>query len=323
MNPMSDHKRKVLVTGGAGFIGSHVADAYVELGDHVWVVDNLSRGTRENVNHKVEFIEMDITDPGLRDLFREVRFELVNQHAAQADVRYSVDYPARDASVNVLGLINVLEGAREVGTKRFIYVSSGGVVYGEPEYIPIPESAPKTPLSPYGITKLLGEYYLRYYREVHGLECVTLRYANVYGPRQDPHGESGVVAIFCDRLQTGEKLAIFGDGEQTRDYIYIKDVVSANLKASNMDLNQEYGLDSTAFNVGTGISTSLNDLANLLEDIADNHTGRTYLDERYGEIRNNTLDISRFTDLGWEPRHTLRDGLVETLDFIANQRNGS
>jgi UDP-glucose 4-epimerase len=323
MNPVSDHKRRVLVTGGAGFIGSHVADAYVALGDRVWVVDNLSSGIRENVNHKVEFIEMDIADSALRDLFREVRFELVNQHAAQVDVRYSVDYPTRDASVNVLGLINVLEGAREVGTKRVIYVSSGGVIYGEPEYIPIHESAPKIPLSPYGVTKLLGEYYLRYYREVHGLEYVTLRYANVYGPRQDPHSESGVVAIFCDRLQAGEKLTIFGDGEQTRDYIYIRDVVSANLKASNMSLSQEYGLDSVAFNVGTGIGTSLNDLADLLGDIAENHTGRIYLDERSGEIRNNTLDISRFTDLGWAPRHTLRDGLVETFDFIVNQRNGS
>ncbi len=307
------------MTGGAGFIGSHVADAYVARGDRVWVVDDLSSGVRDNVGPEVEFIEMDIADPALRDLFREVPFDLVNQHAAQIDVRLSVADPARDAAVNVLGLINVLEGARGAGTKRIIYVSSGGVVYGEPEEVPTPESAPKLPLSPYGVTKLSGEHYLHYYREVHGLEYVALRYANVYGPRQDPHGEAGVVAIFCDRLQSGEELTIFGDGEQTRDYVYVKDVVSANLRASDMTLSREPDLDSVAFNVGTGTGTSVNRLADLLESIAADHPGRIYRAERPGELRHSTLDVSRFADRGWAPRHALKDGLRETFNFIANR----
>ena len=308
------------MTGGAGFIGSHVADAYLARGDRVWVVDDLSSGVRENIGPEVEFIEADIADPALRDLFREVRFDLVSQHAAQIDVRVSVVDPARDAGVNVLGLLNVLEGARETGTKRIIYVSSGGVVYGEPDRIPTPESAPKLPLSPYGVTKLCGEHYLHYYREVHGLEYVALRYANVYGPRQDPHGEAGVVAIFCDRLQSGEELTIFGDGEQTRDYVYVKDVVSANLRASDMTLSRGPGLDSVAFNVGTGTGTSVNRLADVLESIAHDHPGRIYRGERPGEVRHSALDVSRFAEQGWAPRHALKNGLRETFNFIANRR---
>jgi UDP-glucose 4-epimerase len=322
MTTVSESAKKVLVTGGAGFIGSHVAEAYVARGDRVWVVDDLSSGVRENVSPDVEFVEMDITDPALRDLFREVGFDLVSLHAAQIDVRTSVSDPARDAGVNILGLLNVLEGAREAGTKRVIYVSSGGVIYGEPEEIPTPESAPKLPLSPYGVTKLSGEYYLHFYQEIHGLEYVALRYSNVYGPRQDPHGEAGVVAIFCDRLQSGEELTIYGDGEQTRDYVYVKDVVSANLRASDMTLNREPDLDSVAFNVGTGTATSVNRLADVLESIADDHPGRIYRGERPGELRHSTLNVSRFADRGWAPRHSLKDGLRETFDFIANRRNG-
>ena len=193
-------KRNVLVTGGAGFIGSHVADAYLAAGDAVWVVDNLSSGRRVNVPDGAEFVELDIRDEAIRNLFREVRFDIVNHHAAQIDVRVSVADPAKDASINLLGLLNLTEAAIEVGTRRVIYVSSGGVVYGEPEQIPTPESAPKLPLSPYGVTKLSGEYYLNYYRRIRGLEYVALRYSNVFGPRQDPHGEAGVVAIFCNRL---------------------------------------------------------------------------------------------------------------------------
>lgn len=319
---MSESGRKVLVTGGAGFIGSHVTDAYIARGDRVWVVDDLSSGRRSNVHAEATFLEMSISDPALRDLFREVRFDLVSLHAAQIDVRMSVEDPARDASVNVLGLLNVLEGAREARTKRVVYVSSGGVVYGEPESIPTPETAPKLPLSPYGVTKLSGEHYLHYYREVHGLEYAVLRYANVYGPRQDPHGEAGVIAIFCNRLQAGEELTIFGDGEQTRDYVFVKDVVSANLRASDMTLKPGPGLDSVAFNVGTGTGTSVNRLADLLEGIAENHPGRVYRGARQGELRHSTLDISRFADRGWAPRHALKDGLRETFHFIAKQ-NGA
>ena len=320
---MSDATQKVLVTGGAGFIGSHVVDAYLERGDRVWVVDDLSSGCLANVNSKAEFVETGIEDPALRGLFRDVGFDLVSLHAAQIDVRTSVADPARDASINVLGMLNVLEGARETGTRRIVYVSSGGVVYGEPEEIPTPEGAPKQPLSPYGVTKLSVEYYLHYYRVVHGLEYVALRYANVFGPRQDPHGEAGVVAIFCDRLQSGEELTIFGDGEQTRDYVYVKDVVSANLLASEMVLKPAPNIDAVAFNVGTGVGTSVNRLADVLESIAEDRPGRVYREPRAGELRHSTLDVSRWAERGWSARHTLKDGLRDTFHFIANQKIGA
>ena len=319
---MSDSGRRVLVTGGAGFIGSHVVDAFLERGDHVWVVDDLSSGRLANLNPKAEFLEMGIEDPSLPDLFKEVGFDLVSLHAAQIDVRTSVSNPAKDASINILGLLNVLESARETGTRRIVYVSSGGVVYGEPELIPTPESSPKRPLSPYGVTKLSGEYYLHYYQEIHGIEYVALRYSNVYGPRQDPHGEAGVVAIFCERLQSGDELTIFGDGEQTRDYVFVKDVVSANLLASDMGLNPEPDIDAVAFNVGTGSATSVNRLADVLERIAGDHPGRVYREERAGELRHSTLDVSRFAERGWAARHTLEEGLRETFHFIADQKIG-
>ena len=320
---MSDPTRNVLVTGGAGFIGSHVVDAYLERGDRVWVVDDLSSGFLANVNEKAEFVEMGIQDPDLRGLFRDVGFDLVSLHAAQIDVRTSVADPTRDASINVLGMLNVVEGARESGTRRIVYVSSGGVVYGEPEEIPTPERAAKLPLSPYGVTKLSGEYYLHYYEVVHGIEYVALRYANVFGPRQDPHGEAGVVAIFCERLQSAEELTIFGDGEQTRDYVYVKDVVVANLLASEMILKPGPDIDAVAFNVGTGVGTSVNRLADVLESIAENRPGRVYREARAGELRHSTLDVSRFAERGWAARHTLEDGLRETFHFIAHQKIGA
>ena len=320
---MSDPTRNVLVTGGAGFIGSHVVDAYLERGDRVWVVDDLSSGSLANVNEKAEFVEMGIQDPDLRGLFRDVGFDLVSLHAAQIDVRTSVEDPARDASINVLGMLNVVEGARESGTRRIVYVSSGGVVYGEPEEIPTPERAAKLPLSPYGVTKLSGEYYLHYYEVVHGIEYVALRYANVFGPRQDPHGEAGVVAIFCERLQSAEELTIFGDGEQTRDYVYVKDVVVANLLASEMILKPGPDIDAVAFNVGTGVGTSVNRLADVLESIAENRPGRVYREARAGELQHSTLDASRFAERGWAARHTLEDGLRETFHFTAHQKIGA
>ncbi|TVP78308.1 MAG: NAD-dependent epimerase/dehydratase family protein [Gemmatimonadales bacterium] len=321
--PADDAPRRVLVTGGAGFIGGHVAEAYLRQGDHVWVVDDLSSGQEENLPEGATFVRMDVADPALRELFREVRFDLVNHHAAQIDVRMSVSEPARDAQTNILGLLNVLEGAREVGTARFIHISSGGVVYGEPEERPTPESAPKRPLSPYGVSKLTGEYYLDYYRVVHGLDPVTLRYSNVYGPRQDPHGEAGVVAIFSKRLLAGEELLVFGDGEQTRDYVYVEDVVRANLLAADVRLPDRAGIDARAFNVGTGVETSVNRLADTLEGVAGRRPGRSYRAPRKGELRNSALDASRIQELGWSPRHSLADGLRETFRYIERQSQTS
>jgi UDP-glucose 4-epimerase len=319
---MTRSKRNVLVTGGAGFIGSHVADAYLAAGDDVWIVDNLSSGRRENVPAGAELVELDVRDPAIRNLFREVRFDLVNHHAAQIDVRSSVADPGNDASINIQGLLNLTEAAIEVGTKRLVYVSSGGVVYGEPEQIPTPEHAPKLPLSPYGVTKLTGEYYLNYYHRIRGLEYVALRYSNVFGPRQDPHGEAGVVAIFCNRLLKGERLTVFGDGEQTRDYVFVRDVVAANMLASDLEIEEgaAEGLDARAFNVGTGQATSVNGLADVLERVAGSSQPRDHQAERPGELRHSTLDAARLRARGWKPAFTLEQGLRETYEFIAEGR---
>ena len=309
----------VLVTGGAGFIGSHVAEAFLARGDRVWILDNLSSGKRANVPAGAELVVSDIGDPAVRDLFRDARFDLVSHHAAQIDVRISVADPARDARVNVLGLLNLTEAARETGVRRFLYVSSGGVVYGEPELRPTPESAAKGPLSPYGVSKLAGEHYLHYYRRVHGLDYVALRYSNVYGPRQDPHGEAGVIAIFSTRLLADTALTIFGDGEATRDYVFVGDVVAANLRAADVQLPPAAtsDLDSTAFNVGTGIGTSVNQLATLFERVSGRAPGRDYREARAGELRHSALDATRLRQLGWAPRRTLEEGLRETYEWIA------
>ena len=320
---MKRTQRKVLVSGGAGFIGSHIADAYLARGDAVWVIDDLSSGRRKNVPAGAQFLELDIRDEEVRNLFREVRFDLVSHHAAQIDVRVSVLDPAKDASINLLGLLNLTEAAIEVGTQRFIFVSSGGVVYGEPEQIPTPESAPKLPRSPYGVTKLTGEQYLYYYRMIRGLEYVAMRYSNVFGPRQDPHGEAGVVAIFCNRLLSGEPLTIFGDGEQTRDYVFVRDVVSANMLASDLRLEAGEGLDARAFNVGTGVATSVNRLADALEAVAGSAPGRNRQPERPGELRHSTLDSSLLQSRGWSPAFTLEEGLRETYEHIARERASS
>ncbi|MDA0328542.1 MAG: NAD-dependent epimerase/dehydratase family protein [Gemmatimonadetes bacterium] len=320
---MTQSKRRVLVTGGAGFIGSHVADAYLAAGADVWIVDNLSSGRRSNLPSGAHFVEMDIRDDGVRDLFREVRFDTVNHHAAQIDVRVSVMDPAKDAGINLLGLLNLTEAAIEVGSRRIVFVSSGGVVYGEPDQIPTPETAPKLPLSPYGVTKLGGEFYLNYYRYVRGLEYVALRYSNVFGPRQDPHGEAGVVAIFCNRLLSGEPLTIFGDGEQTRDYVFVRDVVAANMLATDVDMGEGYGLDARAFNVGTGVGTSVLQLAAALEGIAGQAQPRRHESERPGELRHSTLDSGLIRSRGWTPSFTLEQGLRETYTHIAKQRAGN
>jgi UDP-glucose 4-epimerase len=309
---------KVLVTGGAGFIGSHVAEGYLARGDDVWIVDDLSTGKERNVPKGARFVRMAVEDPGLGRVFDEAGgFDLVNHHAAQINVRVSVADPAKDARTNVLGLLNVLEAVRRQERGRVVFISSGGVVYGEPELVPTPETAPKLPLSPYGVTKLAGELYLQYYRRVHGLEYVALRYSNVYGPRQDPEGEAGVVAIFSTRLLAGQDLFVYGDGEQTRDYVFVGDLVRANLMASDMPLPDGDGLDQRAFNVGTAVATSVLTLANVLEEVSGLRSQRRLQPARDGELRHSTLDTSKIRALGWKPQVSLDEGLGETFRWIA------
>ncbi|HET9740802.1 MAG TPA: NAD-dependent epimerase/dehydratase family protein [Solirubrobacteraceae bacterium] len=312
--------RHVLVTGGAGFIGGHVAEAYRARGDRVWVVDDLSTGRRANVPPGVEFIQLDIGDPALDRLFHDVRFDLVNHHAAQIDVRRSVADPRLDARINIDGFLNVAECALRHGVRRFVFVSSGGVVYGEPERRPTPETEPKAPLSPYGVTKLATEQYLFYYNRIRGLDYVALRYSNVYGPRQDPHGEAGVVAIFASRLVERQALTIYGDGEQTRDYVYVGDVVRANLAASDATLPEPVTLDDRAFNVGTGSATSVNMLATEIARAADRDVDRSHAAERPGELRDSCLDCGKAARLlRWSAATPLHEGLDTTYRFIARE----
>lgn len=314
---MSDEAKRVLVTGGAGFIGSHVCDRYIRDGWEVTALDDLSSGRRENVSPDVDLIEMDVRDPAVRDLFSERRFDVVNHHAAQIDVRKSVADPWLDASINLGGLLNVLGSAVEFDVRRFVFISSGGVVYGEPGVVPTPRSAPKNPLSPYGVSKLSSEFYLHAFRELHGLEYVALRYSNVYGPRQDPHGEAGVVAIFSQRVRDGQPLVVFGDGEQTRDYVFVKDVAEANIVATAAVLPGGGGLDSVAFNVGTGDETTVNGLARAMIEIGGNPVDVDHAPARPGELLRSALDCAETLDLGWAPEYDLTAGLRETYGFVA------
>ncbi|HET6362807.1 MAG TPA: NAD-dependent epimerase/dehydratase family protein [Gemmatimonadota bacterium] len=317
--PSETHRpQRVLVTGGAGFIGSHVTDRYLSEGCEVTVVDDLSTGRRERVPHGADFVEMGLDDPGLEEVFEAGRFDTVNHHAAQIDVRASVEDPVRDARTNVTGFLNVLECVRSHGPMRVVYVSSGGVVYGEPEQIPTPEHHPKLPLSPYGVGKLAGEHYLAYYAGIHGLDYAALRYSNVFGPRQDPHGEAGVVAIFGLRILSGEPITIFGDGEQERDYVYVGDVVEANWRASTIPLPDSSDLDARAWNIGTGRGTSVNELAELLMGVAGRTVERRHAAEREGELRRSVLDCARAAaELGWRAETPLEAGLSRTMEHLS------
>jgi UDP-glucose 4-epimerase len=313
-------KRRVLVTGGAGFIGSHVADVFLGAGWDVTVLDNLSRGRRQNVPPGAEFLLLDVGSVEARELIAARRFEVISHHAAQVDVRISVADPVLDAEENILAFINLLEGARLGGTRRVIAISSGGVVYGE-RVPPHRETAPKLPLSPYGCSKLAGEHYLACYAQLHGVAGVALRYSNVYGPRQDPHGEAGVVAIFGSRLRAGQPLTIYGDGEQTRDYVYVTDVARANLLAAEADLPAPDGtIDARAFNIGTGVLTSVNALANTMIEAAGVRVAVERAPARTGELLASSLVAEKAGRvLGWTPRVGLAEGLRATYDWIVKE----
>src|SRR3989441_1310985 len=306
--------RKVLVSGGAGFIGSHVVDAYLAAGDDVTVLDDLSTGKREHVPPGATFVQADVRSPAARGLLAKGGFTLLNHHAAQMDVRRSVADPVFDADVNVLGLLNLLEGARLGGLQRVVFASSGGTVYGETMRLPVAESAPKLPGSPYGTAKLASEYYLATFSQLYGLETVALRYGNVYGPRQNPHGEAGVVAIFAHRVLAGQPLTVFGDGNQTRDMVFVQDVAQANLAASDVALPPVDAVDGAAFNIGTGVETSVNDLAKTLVAIEGRNLAIRHAAERPGELRRNALAVDKAARwLGWRPSITIAEGLKRTL----------
>lgn len=310
--------RRVLVSGGAGFIGSHVVEAYLAAGDEVSVLDDLSTGKAENVPSAAKLVRADIRSPEARALVAGGGFTVLNHHAAQMDVRRSVEDPVFDAQVNVLGLLNLLEGARAGGVHRIVFASSGGTVYGEGAPTPTTEPAAKLPASPYGTAKLTSEYYLATFAQLYGLEAVALRYANVYGPRQNPHGEAGVVAIFGKRLLQGEPITIYGNGEQTRDLVYVEDVAAANLLAAERPLPALQSLDSRAFNIGTGIETSVNRLADLIVQATGRAGEIRQAPARAGEILRSALAVTKAErELGWRPRVPLPDGLARTMRWIA------
>jgi UDP-glucose 4-epimerase len=311
---MTEH---ALVTGGAGFIGSHVADGYLAAGYDVTVLDNLSSGRREYVPARATFVEADVGSPEARGLLTSGGFTVLNHHAAQMDVRVSVRDPEFDARENILGLLNLLEGVCAGGVRRVVFASSGGVVYGESADPPHPESAPKLPMSPYGVSKLSSEFYLAAYTQLHGLEVVSLRYANVYGPRQSPHGEAGVVAIFGNRLREGEPLTIYGDGKQTRDYVFVGDVVRANLAATRWAVPAVQTIDDVAFNVGTAVETSVLELAKALLHASGASVPLTHAPERRGELLRSAVSPEKAAQLlNWRPQVQLSDGLRETYEWI-------
>lgn len=304
---------KILVTGGAGFIASHVADALIDNGHEIHIIDDLSGGRRENVPDGATFHEADIRSQEAADLLEKESFEMVVHHAAQMDVRRSVADPRFDADVNILGFLNLMEAGRRSGLQKVVFASTGGAIYGEPDYAPQDEAHPLRPLSPYGITKLCAERYLYYYEQEFGISHVVLRYANVYGPRQNPHGEAGVVAIFCERLLEGKQPVIYGDGEQTRDYVYVGDVVRANLRAL------EYGASGT-FNVGTSVETDVNELFRTIRDRIDKSVEEVHEKGRPGEQRRSVLDYSYSErELGWSPEFDLQEGLSRTVDWFRSR----
>jgi len=317
---------RVLVTGGAGFIGSHIVDQLLAAGHEPAVIDDLSSGTRENVPGGVPFFEADIRDRGrVRAAFDEFRPDAVCHQAAQLSVSRSVREPELDAEINVLGLLNVLSDSVRVGAKRFVFASSGGVLYGETQ-VPAAEDTPPAPISPYGVTKLAGEFYLRFFAREHGLETVALRYSNVYGPRQNPHGEAGVVAIFCKKLLAGESPTVNGDGRYVRDYVFGPDVATANVAALTRPSREPFA----AYNVGTGRPTDVNQLAEELrrlvgQRLAEN--GRTVRipevargPARPGDLRSNLVDATAAaTGLGWTPAVELAEGLRRTVAWFDEQ----
>jgi UDP-glucose 4-epimerase len=300
----------ILVTGGAGFIGSHITSAYIDAGHKVVVVDNLSSGERRFINPKATFFELDILDPEIETVLINEQIEVINHHAAQISVSESVSNPVFDANTNIVGTLKLLKYAESLNIKKFIFASTGGAMYGEQETFPASEDHPCQPLSPYGISKLSAEKYLNYFNQEYGLNTTILRYSNVYGPHQNPHGEAGVVAIFCQLLVKDDEPTITGDGKQTRDFISVRDVVQANCIALDPAC-------TGTFNVGTGIETNVNHLTKDLIHVAGKRVSIKYGPARTGEQRRSVIDHKKIKNrFGWKPKVPLKKGLFETYQFF-------
>ncbi len=305
-------KERVVVTGGAGFIGSHITDLLIRKGYEVAVFDDLSTGKKENINPKAKFTRVDIASPALLSALKKFSPQYIIHEAAQISVSRSVRFPLEDARVNVTGALNLLDYAARNKVKKFIFASSGGTVYGK---YPADENCPLDPISPYGITKAVMEWYLRFYHKEYGLRYTSLRYSNVYGPRQDPHGEAGVVAIFCRKLLAGEACVINGDGKYIRDYVYCKDVARANFLALRSSA-------TGGLNIGTGISTDVNQLYSKIVKVLGINTKAKYGPHRAGDLRKSLLDWRKAKKaLGWKPLTGLDEGISETVGFFRSELN--
>jgi UDP-glucose 4-epimerase len=303
---------RIIVTGGAGFIGSHIVDEYLAQGHDVLVIDSLwehGGGRRANVLDRVTFVPMDIRDKNVGRVFAEFKPEIVSHHAAQHSVAISSRDPGLDADVNVVGLLNILENTVKVGARKVIFAGSGAS-FGTPDHFPITEATPQRPSSPYGITKMVAEHYLRFFQEDRGLDFTSLRYGNVYGPRQDPNGEAGVIAIFCGKFIKREGVRIDWDGEQTRDYVYVKDVARCNVDALTRGSGE-------CFVIGTGMKTSVNEIYRMLVEISGFDAPVAHGEKRPGDARDAQFDASlAHTRLGWRPQTSLRDGMAETYKYF-------
>jgi len=305
---------KILVTGVAGFIGSHIADRLIKEGHEVVGVDDLSTGVEENLNPNIRFYKIKLQDPQLQQIILRESPDCINHHAAQINVRKSVEDPLYDATSNIIGTINLLESAVKAKVKKIIFASSGGTVYGEQSQ-PIREDTPFNPESPYGIAKACCEFYIRFYARTYGLKYVILRYSNVYGPRQNPKGEAGVITIFAEKMLRGEPPTIFGDGTQERDYVYVGDVVEANILALTRG-------DNEAFNIGTGRASSVNEIFRLIKEATNFPGDPIYAPPRPGEVKRNVLDISKAKNLlGWSPQKDLKEGIAETISYLINRHS--